>query len=160
VKFKRGPEPDETWLSRVGGWLERSEDLLVAFTAAGGGGSTSYFFCQSADEIKRIVSEAPKGARLVAYERHSLTLRGTVDDAFIKSARDRIPQGRSFLLVSLMPADHFFGLQADKGDSHEELEEYLEELRGVSVAVGLDPDEESGADGYVLAYKDGLVGAY
>jgi hypothetical protein len=151
--------PNAAWFSRIAVWLEDAGEILLAVTPAGCGGATGYAFCKGLSEVAAALDRHSDAARVIAYKSHSLDIRGTVDERFISTVKARIPPRRDFLLISLEPSP-WFGVRGYRGQSHEDLEEYLRDRMGEQVCLGLDPDDEAGEDGISVVYKGGIVGAY
>ena len=147
---------DPRWLSLVSGWFRAKQEQLFAITPPGGA-STSYFLFKSAQDLTGLVRTLRDGTRIVAYKRHSLTIRGVVDDGFREKALRVIPDNVGYLVVRLDESAYSSGLEGHAGRSHQELKEHLYQCRGEFVRIGPNPDDTS--DHVSIAYKGGIVGS-
>jgi hypothetical protein len=104
-------------------------------------------------DFEELVAASPTGTDIEVFRDLQLPLRGVVDEAFIASAIDKIPDGQEYLLVTMdvRPGSRI-SRWGEIGDSHTELRESLEELRGSEVALGVCPD-------YCVPDHEGLVSA-
>lgn len=153
------PKPDSEWYTTIRRWIAERGELLVSYTLAGACGSGGYDFCDSEQAIDKFVSALPSATRIYVYRKHSLSTRGVVDDEFKRQARAQIPEKGDFLLVSLSKPDYSYGYVGYLGDTLEELDEVLYDVSGEHVAFGPAPDAEKGSE-RIVAYKDGIAGAY
>ncbi|MSU80449.1 MAG: hypothetical protein EXS16_20470 [Gemmataceae bacterium] len=95
----------------------------------------------------------PVGADIEVFRDPQLPMRGTVDEAFIASALDAIPDGEEFLVLTMdaLPGSGISS-RGMMGASHTDLRESLEELRGKRVALGVCPN-------FCVADHEGLASA-
>lgn len=75
---------------------------------------------------------------MTVFRERQLPWRGCVDDEFIGKCLNSVQAGSEFLVVATAPrtAGNQSWFHHEAGESHEELREVLEGLRGEAVAVG------------------------
>lgn len=122
-------------------WLKSQGEILVLIRYAYAGGSKSFEFFSSFEALSERLKSLPAQTSVIVFRQPQLLLRGTVDDAFIEACLDYLPDGSEYLVTELTP--RVYGrvswLHYGDGESHSELREELEDLRGISVAAGLYP---------------------
>ncbi|HEY6971169.1 MAG TPA: hypothetical protein VJA94_18310 [Candidatus Angelobacter sp.] len=132
---------DNHFLAMVEQWLQSQPEILVLICYSHAAGTKSFEFFHSFETLSRRLSQLPPRARVTAFRRRQLPLRGTVDDEFIGKCLNHIQDGVEFLMVETVPrtagGTSWFHMAA--GESHGELTEALDQSRGQSVAVGSYP---------------------
>lgn len=156
------PERDvtPTFLARVAGWIEQSGEVLVILRYLGAAGAKDFALCRTRAEFEGVVESAPNGTDIEVFRDRQLPIRGVVDDSFIRSALDSLPDGEEYLLVTFETRPGgIISRFGDIGDRQAELRESLSELIGVEVALGHCPDfNVADHEGLVSAAKGGMDG--
>jgi hypothetical protein len=149
------PERDvtPTFLDRVTDWIERAGEVLVILRYLRAAGAKDFALCRTRSEIEDLIDSVPRGTDIEVFRDRQCPIRGVVDDAFIRSALDSLPDGQEYLLMTseTRPGSKIsrFG---EIGGSQAELRESLSELMGAEVALGRCPD-------FCVADHEGLVSA-
>jgi hypothetical protein len=141
-----------TFLNRVTDWIERAGEVLVILRYLNSG-AKDFALCRTRSEFEDLVDSVPRGTDIEVLRDRQLPIRGVVDDAFIRSALDSLPDGQEYLLMTseTLPGSKISRF-AEMGESQAELRESLSELIGAEVALGRCPD-------FCVADHEGLVSA-
>jgi hypothetical protein len=148
------------FLERVAAWISETGEVLVILRYLRAAGAKAFALCRMRHEFESLVKAAPRGTDIEVFRDRQLSLRGVVDDGFIESAVQMIPEGHEYLLVTTeaQPGSRIsrFG---DIGASHVELRASLAGLMGSEVAFGACPDFcGPDGEGLISAAKDGIDG--
>jgi hypothetical protein len=159
-RYNPARDVSSAFLERVAAWINDAGEVLVILRYLRAAGAKDFALCRTRHEFESLVKAAPRGADIEVFRDRQLPLRGLVDDGFIESAVQMIPEGREYLLVTTetQPGSRIsrFG---DIGASHIELRESLAELMGSEVALGVCPDFcRPDGEGLISASKDGVDG--
>ena len=137
------------FLSTAARWIAATQDVLALIRFHAAAGSKSFEFFDSFDAFQGRLAKLPPRACVTIFRELQLPLRGRVDAAFIKQATTDIPCGTEYLVVNLDPTTIGTATWYDHcaGETHEELQEDLEDRAGCLVAVGpyppwLEDDED------------------
>jgi hypothetical protein len=152
---------DRKFLGALENWLRSLPEILVLIRRPRAGEMAFEFF-SSFEALSNRIRELPPRTWIIA--RRQLPLRGVVDDRFIASCLDRIPDGAEFLVLETerRTAGRMSWFHSDAGETHAELREALEESRGAPVAVGPYPPCLEVSDDVVSAIvpdENGIVRA-
>jgi hypothetical protein len=136
---KRYPSAaDETFLGRVAEWITARGEVLLLIQYSHAAGSKDFEFYDSVDAFRARLTQLPPRTRVIVFGGRQLPLRGRVDESFIRRAEELVPDGAEFLVVRLELVRYgttsWFPKSA--GESHEELQESLQDLYGEQVALG------------------------
>lgn len=158
---------DQRFLATLDDWLRSQPEILVLIRYLHAAGSKDFEFFTSFDTLLNRIRHLPPLTSIVVFKQRQLPLRGVVDDSFITSCMAHVPNGSEFLVVEATRRTYgrasWFHWAA--GDSHEELRQELEGLRGCLVAVGPHPPWLEDTDDVISAVvpdEQGVVraGAY
>jgi len=130
---------DELVLNTVKKWLEERGEIFVDSYLPHSGSSGFGFFVRSFSDFSELVSKAPSGAVFTIFREQRYPIRGKVDDILMEKAMQEIKNGEWYGIVGLdfYPEGlSYYG----SGNSHTELKKELEELRGMSICVGKEPN--------------------
>jgi hypothetical protein len=136
--------------------------ILVRYSRAAGSKSFEFFtsFAALRERLARLNAETS----VTAFRKPQLPLRGRVDDEFIGKCLSSIPAGSEFLVLETDPrmaVQQWFS-RYEAGESHDELRQVLEGLRGRLVAVGEYPQWLKDGPDLISAFvphQDGTVKA-
>jgi hypothetical protein len=152
----------EEFLKTLGDWLSSHTEVLVLIRYSRAAGDKSLEFHTSFAALQESLRQLPAEACVTVFRNPQLQLRGIVDDEFIGKCLRKVPDGSEFAVVETVPttAGPHSWFTYTAGESHDELRENLEGMRGRSVAVGEYParqeDSPEVISGYVPA-EDGKV---
>ncbi|MBN2494414.1 MAG: hypothetical protein JXR96_07495 [Deltaproteobacteria bacterium] len=144
----------------MGAWLARSSELFAELYRPHSGGSGDFYAISSLSQARDLMARAPRGAVLFVLRDEQLQIRGVVDDDLISRALGHLGDAEPYLIVEPCAYPDPLALLGD-GQSHAELIEELDELRGVEVWLGpalAMPDDYSKAnpdEGALIAIKGG-----
>ena len=79
--------------------LERVGEILVQFKFHKGGGSTSYEFFSSIEQLKSRLSELPSKTKVIVFEEKQLPIRGKVDENFVGNVLKKHSEGSDWVIV-------------------------------------------------------------
>jgi hypothetical protein len=153
---------DITFLETVKGWLDHRGEILVLVRYSHAAGQKDFEFFTSFEVFLKSVAELPPLACVTVLAQPQLPLRGMVDDHFITTCLDLLPENEEHLVIEMEPRiyEGTSWFHHGSGFSHAELIAELEESRGVQVAVGLYPVSlEEGPDtiSALVPDRQGLV---
>jgi hypothetical protein len=152
---------DKGFLDSVESWLKSELEILVLFRYSHAAGNKDFeIFCSFIEFNNRLRVLAPSTS-VTAFKQRQLALRGVVDDSFIAQCVNAVPDGTEFLLLDTKArtgSGHSWFYHV-AGESHIELREALEELRGIYVAAGRYPQLCAGPDviSGIVPDKNGAV---
>jgi hypothetical protein len=160
MRYVPSRDVTSTYLSTVDQWIESSEEVLVVMRYLGMAGAKDYAFIRSSVVFRQLVDSVPIGTDIVVFKEHYLPLRGEVSDDLIQAALVLVPNGSEYLCVDLVPsANAEQRLSGRLGDTHLDLLEVLNNLKGHSVAFGrVPPLCEADNEFIVSASKGGIDG--
>ncbi|HEX7859682.1 MAG TPA: hypothetical protein VF773_05105 [Verrucomicrobiae bacterium] len=158
---------DPQFIGTLRKWFESEPEISFFYRFRNAAGSKEFEFFTSLDAVVRRLKQLPDGTSVTAFRERQLPFRGVVDDFFITEALRTIPEREDYMLAELPSpsASESDWMRFRAGETHSDLLEDLDDLRGTRVALGLYPPwlEESAnvMHGYVPD-KDGVVrpGAY
>jgi hypothetical protein len=152
---------DKGFLATLQEWLCGQREILLLIRYCDAAGAKDFEVFLSFDTLAERLHELPSRASVIAFRQPQLPVRGVVDDDFITGCQSSIPDGAEYLILTTRRSgDHFSPIRWSAGDSHAELREDLEDLRGSFVAVGLYPPWLEDTDDVISAYvpdEDGVV---
>lgn len=135
------PTTDQKFLGTLEAWLRDMSEILVLIRYSRAAGSKDFEFFSSFQVLSDRIRELPPLACVIAFKQPQLPFRGVVDDNFIASCLNNIPDGSEYLVVESVR--RVYGRMSwfhhASGESHAELRGDLEDSRSASVAVGLYP---------------------
>ena len=110
--------------------------MLIRYSRAAG--EKSFEFFTSFERLRKRLEELKPETSVTVFRERQLALRGCVDDEFIGKCLNSVQAGSEFLVVATAPrtGGNQSWFHHEAGESHEELREVLEGLRGEAVAVG------------------------
>lgn len=132
---------DKEFLRTVNDWLHGQTEVLALIRYSHAAGNKSFEFFTSFERLRERLGELTAETSVTVFREHQLPLRGCVDDEFIGKCLNSVQAGSEFLVVgtAARTAGNQLWFHHEAGESHEELREVLEELRGEPVAVGAYP---------------------
>ena len=132
---------DERFLATLNEWLRSQREILVLIRYSYAGGSKDFEFFSSVESLMERLRSLPPRTCVIAFRQPQLLIRGIVDDGFITTCLSSIQDGSEFLVAETTrcTAGRASWFHHGAGESHAELREDLENLRGRTVAVGLYP---------------------
>ena len=139
--YRAERDVSEKFLATVASWIAETKEVMVLFRFLAAAGRIEYGLYASAADFCAACEKAPIGTDIIAFRDSTLTLRGVVDDEFVRRAQEMIPADDDYLLIELEP--HEYSTVALRGafdKGHASLLCELVELKGRHVAVGICPD--------------------
>ena len=132
---------DQGFLSVLQEWLQSQREILILIRFSRAAGSKSFEFFSSRETLLERLQGLPPGTCITAFREPQLPFRGVVDDQFITTCLNNIPDGVEFLIkeTGLRTAGCASWFHHTNGESHSELREGLKDSRGLHVAVGRYP---------------------
>jgi hypothetical protein len=129
---------DKEFLRTVNDWVHSQPEVLVLIRYSRAAGEKSFEFFTSFERLRKRLEELKPETSVTVFRERQLPLRGCVDDEFIRKCLNSVQAGSEFLVVETAPrtAGNHSWFHHQAGESHEELREVLEGLRGEGVAVG------------------------
>jgi hypothetical protein len=113
--------------------------ILIRYSRAAGNKEFEFFTSLAA--LRDRLREFPAEACVTVFRNPQLQLRGTEDDEFIGKSLTAVRDGSEFAVVETvltkLGRHSYFKFRA--GETHDELREALEDMRGAPVAVGQYP---------------------
>lgn len=152
----------------VNRWISERGEVLAMIRYSHCGGSKSFEFFDDAERFRSRMEELEPRTCVIVFGERQLSLRGRIDDEFIRQALDHVVDGTDFLIAGLelyTYGDLFSYYPYRDGVSHDELKEGLVDYYGEEVAVGPYPpwlhDTDEVIEG-VIPNADGYIseGAY
>jgi hypothetical protein len=155
---------DKEFLRTLDDWLQRQSEVLVLIRYSRAAGDKSFEFFTSFERLRERLGELKPETSVTVFRDRQLPLRGCVEDEFIGKCLNSVEAGSEFLVVGTAPrtAGSQSWFHHEAGESHEELREALEGLRGEVVAVGEYPPWLDNSLHVISAYvpeQDGNVRA-
>ena len=154
----RDVTPD--FLRRAAEWIERTGEVLVILRYLRAAGAKDYALCRSREALEEIVNQVSVGTDIEVLRDRQLPLRGIVTKEFTRRALTEPTQGIEYLALSIetRPGTRF-SERALLSDSPEDLREFLDEMAGQEVAIGVCPDfNAADYEGLISASKGGIDG--
>ena len=128
-------------------WVAETGELFVYLEFPRAPCAGDWWLVRSVDHLAQLLaSVAWPQMEVTVLRRPQLPLRGSVDDDLRRRALELIPDGKWYAIVEIAGRGPFFCKQLSGGDTHAELARDLASIDGKSVAIGLDPIENSGVD--------------
>ena len=128
---------DAAFLAQARRWLAEHGDLLVLARYSRAAGAKDVFLFHDDAAFATWLDEQPAATSVIIFRGPQVPLRGTADDRLADAARALVPDGTEYLIVRLAPP-RYAGTRR-VGDTHRELTEDLEDVRGEPIAVGPHP---------------------
>jgi len=155
---------DKEFLRTVNEWLFSRPEVLMLVRYSRAAGDKSFEFFTSFERLRGRLEELTPETSVTVFRERQLPLRGCVDDEFIGKCLNSVQAGLEFLVVETAPrtAGNESWFHHEAGESHEELREVLDGLRGQPVAVGEYPPWLERSLNVISAYvpeEDGSVSA-
>jgi len=153
---------DKEFLKSLEHWLRGQSEIMILVRYSRAGGSKSFEFFSSFPALRARLAQLKAETSVTAFRKPQLTLRGRVDDEFIGKGLSLIPAGSEFLVLETDPrmATQQWLFHHEAGESTDELQRVLEELRGRLVAIGEYPQWLRDSPDVISAYvpnQDGSV---
>jgi len=127
---------------RLQDWLAETGELYVDCYRRRYAGPSDNYFIDSVTDLETLITNE-KWPELVVtiFRRLQFPIRGVADDALLARALQEIPEGKQFEMKNLAerypsPCECW-----GSGNTHAELRNDFRENIGVSIAIGLDPEE-------------------
>jgi hypothetical protein len=139
-------------------WFNTSGELFVELYKPHSGGSGFFYVLNTYAQYEDLMVNAKPGSIAFVLRDRQLPIRGIVDDGFIANAVNQIPDGEYYAVIEPCVYPNSFVYLGD-GNTHAELKNDLEKLRGVEVWAGVDlnmPEEywkENLANNALIAKK-------
>jgi len=132
---------DKKFLGSLDEWLRSQREILVFIRYSHAAGSKGFEFFSSIETLMERLRGLPPRTCVIAFRQPQLPIRGVVDDSFITTCLSTIPDGSEFLVADTIcrTAGRASWFHHGAGETHAELREELEDLRGHTVAAGLYP---------------------
>lgn len=132
---------DKRFLATLDEWLQGKREILLLIRYSHAAGSKEFEFFSSFETLSERLDSLPPRTCVTAFKQPQLPIRGVVDDDFITNCLSAIADGSEFLVVETTrrTAGRVSWFHHGAGESHAELREELEGLRGHTVAAGLYP---------------------
>jgi hypothetical protein len=147
------PATDPRFLDTLESWLAGRPEILVLLRYAHAAGAKGFEFATHFPSLAKRIRELPPLTSIIAFKQPQLPFRGVVDDEFITRCVAGIPDDSEYLVVELVKRVQ--GRNAwyldYAGISLAELQDDLEESRGVRVAAGLYPVWHEDSDDVISA---------
>ena len=155
---------DKRFLKSLEDWLNGQSEIMILVRYSRAAGSKSFEFFSSFTALKLRLAQLKAETNVTAFRKPQLPMRGRVDDDFISKCLSLIPEGSEFLVLETDPrmATQQWLYPHEAGESHDDLRQVLDGLRGRLVAVGEYPQWLSDSPDVVSAYvshQDGSVKA-
>lgn len=129
---------EQSFLSTVHEWFMAHHDIFVVVRYSSMAGARQYFGFKDFGKFQAQLKNFPPQADVIVFRDKQFPLRGMVNDAFIRQALASIPDNTEASVAGIVqPPDASVYLWAC--DTHAELVETLQDLRGEYAAVGLYP---------------------
>ena len=132
---------DKKFLATLDGWLRSRQEILALIRYSHSAGSKDFEFFSSFKTLTERLGSLPPRTCIIAFRQPQLPFRGIVDDSLITTCLSGIPDSSEFLVAETVrrTAGRASWFHYGAGESHVELREALEGLRGRTVAAGLYP---------------------
>jgi hypothetical protein len=146
---------DKEFLKTVEDWLRIQSEIMILIRYSRAAGSKSFEFFTSFAGLKERLHQLKAETCVTAFRQPQLPLRGFVDEVFIGKSLSFLPEGSEFLVLETArrTAGRESWFHHEAGESHDELRQTLEGLRGKPVAFGQYPpwneDSPDVISGYV-----------
>lgn len=129
---------DKKFLKTLENWLGGQSEIMILVRYSGAAGNKSFEFFTSFAALRERLARLKAETSVTAFRKPQLPLRGRVDDEFIRNCLSLIPVGSEFLILETDPrrATRQWLFHHEAGESLDELQQALDELRGRLVAVG------------------------
>jgi hypothetical protein len=153
---------DIEFLRTLEDWLSSESEVLILIRYSRAAGSKSFEFFTAFARLGERLAGLKTETCVTAFRKAQLPLRGFVDEEFIAKCLSFIPADSEFLVLETVPraAGKQSWFHHEAGETHDELRQALEGLRGKPVAVGQYPpwleDSPDLISGYV-PNRDGIV---
>ena len=135
------PITDPTFLGTVESWLRTQTEILALIRYSHAAGNKEFELFSCFQDFSERLRQLPHLTCVTVFHQPQLPIRGVVDDAFIARCLQSIPNGSEYVVTETVRRAYgrmsWFKYRA--GESHADLHAYLEQCRGVPVAVGLYP---------------------
>lgn len=144
---------DKRFLATLNEWLQSQREILLLVRYSHAAGSKDFEFFSSFETLAERLRSLPPRTSIIAFRQPHLPIRGIVDDSFITTCLSSIPDGSEFLVAETIrrTAGRASWFHHGAGETHAELREELESLRGHTVAVGLYPPWLEDTDNVISA---------
>ena len=142
---------DTGLLATLENWVRSRPEILVLVRYSRAAGAKDFEFFSSFPALAERIRRLPPETNIIAFREPQLPLRKVVDNPFIASCLEAIPDGTEFVVAELAPSKAGGRFRWTAGESHDELRDALADFRGVKVAVGPYPPWLSDSDEVVSA---------
>ena len=155
---------EKKFLKSLEDWLHGQSEVMILVRYSRAAGNKSFEFYTSFSALTQRLAQLKAETSVTAFRKPQLPLRGYVDDEFIGKCLSFIPAGSEFLVLETDPrmATQQWLYHHEAGESHDELRQVLDGLRGRLVAVGEYPQWLTDSPDVISAYvpqQDGTVKA-
>jgi hypothetical protein len=118
-------------------WFEPSGELFVELHLPHSGGSGFFYILSTFADYLDLMMKAKPGAVSFVLRDRQFPLRGVIDDVFIANTLEHVDDGEYYMIIEPLKYPLQFDVLGD-GNTHSELKNDLETLRGKEVWAGLD----------------------
>ena len=155
---------DKRFLKSLEDWLHGQSEVMILVRYSRAAGNKSFEFYTSFAALTQRLAQLKAETSVTAFRKPQLPLRGYVGDDFIGKCLSFIPARSEFLVLETDPrmATEQWLHHHEAGESHDELRQVLDGLRGRLVAVGEYPQWLKNSPDVIFAYvphQDGTVTA-
>ncbi len=120
-------------------WFGLSGELFVELYKPHSGGSGFLYVLNSYAQYEDLMANAKPGSISFVLRDRQLQIRGVVDDVLISKALNQIADGEYYTIIEPCEYPNSFSYLGE-GNTHAELKNDLEKLRGIEVWAGVDPN--------------------
>jgi hypothetical protein len=146
---------DSAFLGVLENWLRSRPEILVLIQYSRAAGKKEFEFFFSYESLAGRLNQLPPSTAVVAFRDAQLPLRGVVDEDFISTCLNALPENSEFLVLERRGRDDWVA-----GETHAELRNELQELTGRLVSVGPYPPwlaDTTDVISAVVPDEDGVV---
>jgi hypothetical protein len=135
------PITDPVFTGTLESWFRSQPELLALIRYSHAGGSRAFRLFASFHDFTDTLRQLPHLACVTVFRHPQLPLRGVVDDAFIARCLEEIPNSAEYVVTELVQrvCGRASWFHCSSGESHPDLRDDLEGLRGAAVAAGMYP---------------------
>ena len=119
---------------------------------------TIYGLITSHSDLMALIDKCPAGTDVIAIHGRHLTLRGIVDEDFIREAERLLPGQADYLFVNMVPGTiDDPRLEGCEDSGHKMMREELNERLGMRVALGACPNYVAKDNAVLVSFAKGGI---